>query len=540
MEQPSVLTQTSPPENPQTTMRYRWMRYFFTEDVSPDNRPIVELQRRATWIGLALLLQSFSESSYILQSLKSPVYILYALPGVLTLVLVLGSFAAMWMAFRPNTLKQQTHHLHKHPRLWQRLMLLLLLALSVVGSVGCIVTLVLSFLPPQYSNDGTSLDTNAAVLLSQGRNPYTDSNILDVVRRFQIQPNWTTPLQQGQFAHRLEYPTLAELQSVMTHDLKTGNAPEFESKVSYPALSFLTLVPFILLKDYNVLPLYLLCYLLLLAVAYKVARPELRPWVLLLGMANVPMWSTTASGNLDILYVLFIVIAWLMRNHRWRSAVFLGLAIASKQIAWLFLPFYLIMIWRQYGLAEAIRRLTIAAGIFLVCNLPFILWNPQAWLAGVLVPIADPMFPLGEGLINLSIVHLLPFFSTSVYQVLEGIALLLSLAWYWRLSRRHPEAAMLLAVVPLLFAWRSLPTYFYCAAFPIFVLMVAKTLRPSPVGEAQDVPVPIGVRAAIYIAHLFRNMTPPGSYIHELLLSLTQIPHERKRVLRSEAPEHGL
>ncbi|MBV9707728.1 MAG: hypothetical protein JO125_10005, partial [Chloroflexi bacterium] len=52
------------------------------------------------------------------------------------------------------------------------------------------------------------------------------------------------------------------------------------------------------------------------------------------------------------------------------------------------------------------------------------------------------------------------------------------LFWYWRLCPRHPEAAMLLAVVPLFFAWRSLPSYFYCAAYPLFILMAAK-LTPS-------------------------------------------------------------
>lgn len=43
---------------------------------------------------------------------------------------------------------------------------------------------------------------------------------------------------------------------------------------------------------------------------------------------------------------------------------------------------------------------------------------------------------------------------------------------------------MLLAVLPLFFAWRSLASYFYCAAFPLFILMAArvplsKKLRPK-------------------------------------------------------------
>ncbi len=60
--------------------------------------------------------------------------------------------------------------------------------------------------------------------------------------------------------------------------------------------------------------------------------------------------------------------------------------------------------------------------------------------------------------------------------MLEAIAMLGSLVWYWRICRKHPEAVMLLAVIPLFFAWRSLPSYFYCAAFPLFILMVARTV----------------------------------------------------------------
>ena len=61
MEQRSVLAQTTRLEERTTPIRYRWMRYFFTEDVSPDNRPIVDLQQRAIWISLAFILQAVDE-----------------------------------------------------------------------------------------------------------------------------------------------------------------------------------------------------------------------------------------------------------------------------------------------------------------------------------------------------------------------------------------------------------------------------------------------------------------------------------------------
>jgi uncharacterized membrane protein len=161
--------------------------------------------------------------------------------------------------------------------------------------------------------------------------------------------------------------------------------------VSYPALSFLTLVPFISLNIFNVLAFYLICYIVLIAIAWKVARPELRPWILLLSLANVSMWTSVVGGNLDVLNILLIVLAWLLRERGWWSALFLGLALASKQLSWFFVPFYAMMVWRQYNFTEAARRCAIAGGIALAINIPFILWNPHAWIAGVMAPMSDPM-----------------------------------------------------------------------------------------------------------------------------------------------------
>ena len=202
------------------------------------------------------------------------------------------------------------------------------------------------------------------------------------------------------------------------------------------------------------------------------------------------MLSAALGGDLDLWYVLLLVVAWLLREKRWRSALFLGLALASKQIAWFFVPFYLILIWRQHSLREGVLRLTIAGSVALAVNLPFIIWNPGAWLAGVLAPMADPMFPLGVGLVNLSSSHLLPYLPNWLYLALEAGAMAAVLAYYWRICRACPEAAMFLAVVPLFLAWRSLPSYFSCTAFPLFVLMVAraKELRSAHASSPGLVP----------------------------------------------------
>ncbi|WP_161977500.1 glycosyltransferase family 87 protein [Dictyobacter kobayashii] len=468
MAQRSVIGPTTYIKKDKQPFKYQWMRYFFTEDTSYSQRPIIELQRRAAWIAVAILFQASNEIPHVAD-----------VSALIPFFLLLGSFWALWMALRPAPKQVSEKSGRPQVRTWQRVVLILTFLVTIAGMFQFGRGLVECFSAPQFSNDGTSLDTNAAILLVQGRNPYSDSNIPELFRRFDINANWTTPLRQGQFADRLDYPSMSELQSILNTSLKSGDVPEFEAKVSYPALSFLTLVPFALFQNYNVLPFYMLSYLLIVILAWRAVKPELRPWVILLAIANVPMWASTIGGNLDIFYTLLLIVSWLKRDQRWISAIFFGLALATKQIAWYFVPFYLIMALQHYGWKEACYRLAIAGGIGLAINLPFIMWDYHSWFAGVMAPIADPMFPMGVGLITLSTSHLLPYFPTWVYTALELGGMLSTFVWYWRICRSRPEAAMLLAVLPLFLAWRSLSSYFYCVAFPTFILSAAqmKTAR---------------------------------------------------------------
>ena len=452
---------------------------FFATDRSPDNRQVIDIQRRACWIGLALILQAINEAMNQIDPRWYQAYAPAIKPwaGTIAFGLILGSFFMMWMAFRPTTLRRQTRRVMNHPYLWQRIVLILVLITSIAGVIEFGRGVYMGFFaPPQYTNDGTSLDTNAAMELLQGHNPYADTNIVPIARFFKLEPTWTTPLRAGQFAGWLEYPTPVELRAVLDTDNKSGQAPEFEARVSYPSLSFLTLVPFIWLGIYNVLPLYLLSYIGLVALGWAAVRREMRPWIIVFALANISMWSSVVGGNLDVVMILFIVISWLLRDRRWLSALALGLAIGCKQPAWFFVPFYAVLIFRVYGWKETLARLLLAGGVMLALNLPFILWNPAAWLAGVMAPISDPMFPMGVGIVGLvGSPFLHTYMASTIYSALEYVVFYpLCIAWYWRLCKAHPEAAMLLAVLPLFFAWRSLPSYFACAAFPMFILLASR------------------------------------------------------------------
>ena len=259
---------------------------------------------------------------------------------------------------------------------------------------------------------------------------------------------------------------------------------EFESHVSYPALSFLTLVPLVWAGLPTMLPFYLICLLLLVGVGLRYVPSEWRWWVALLFLADLPVMNSTLAGDLDIFYVLLVFLAWVWWDRWWFSALLFGLALASKQIAWFYFPFYLIFVYQRRGLRDTAARTALAGLVFLLINLPFMVADGSAWVTGVLAPLRDPMFPEGAGIIALSIGKVVPFLPQSVYTALEVLGMAGALLLYWRWGRSRPEAAMVLAVVPLFLAWRSLPTYFYFCALPAVLLALALRLGPEVVKEA--------------------------------------------------------
>jgi uncharacterized membrane protein len=346
----------------------------------------------------------------------------------------------------------------------------------------------MSFQTPVYYNDGTLLDHNAAALLLRGQNPYTQSDIVSAIRDFHQQPKFTTPLQQGKLLYQQDYPTPDQLSALLAQE-PAGHPDrvlEFESHVSYPALAFLTLVPLVWAGFPTVLPFYLLCLALLAVIGLRYVRRDLRWWLVVLFLADIPVLNSVMAGDLDVLYILLIFLAWLTWRRWWLSAVLLGLALASKQIAWFYLPFYVIFIYQRRGLRNGAARLGLAALLFLVINLPFILVNSTAWIAGVLAPMRDPMFPEGAGFVALSVGKLMPFLPHGAYTLLEGVGMVGALIWYFKWGRTRPEAALFLAIVPLFLAWRSLPTYFYFCILPAALLLaLARNLNVQETGETR-------------------------------------------------------
>lgn len=324
-----------------------------------------------------------------------------------------------------------------------------------------------------YTNDGAVMDLYAAEQVAKAHNPYLSTNIVKALADLNAPATTTTPKMDGQFRGARAYPTEEAVQQVFMNVLRYRPRtipPEFESNYNYPSGSFLFILPFVWAGLHDMRFLYLLAILVMGAyLCYRMPRALrfLVPFVLL---ANVPLIVLTAGGQPDPIYGLFLMLGFAEWTAPRVSPLCMGLAIGTKQISWFFIPFYLVLVAREYGWHEAVRRAGLMSAVFLMLNGPFIVKAPGAYFASIAAPMTDPLFPLGIGIVSLFVSNLLPMLPKLAFTAAEGAAWLAStLAFGW-LRHLPPASGAVLAMVPLFFAWRSLTNYFYL--LPLIALAV--------------------------------------------------------------------
>ena len=332
-----------------------------------------------------------------------------------------------------------------------------------------------------YNNDGAVMDLYAAQQVVRDHNPYEAANIADALAAVNAPSTTTTPLMDGQFRGTTAYPSEGAVNqvflNVLNHRSKRGVPlpAEFESKYNYPAGSFLFILPFVWAGVHDLRFLYALAVVAMGTYLWFRMPRSLRFCVPLMVLADIPLIQLTSGGQPDPLYGLFLMLALAEWSTPWVSPLAMGVAIGTKQLAWFFLPFYLVLIWREQGKREALRRCGVMAAVFLVMNGPFIARSPEAYLASIAGPMSDPMFPLGVGVIALFVSNVLPMLPKVVFSLLEAAAWIGGGIVFLRSSWLSAGSIAVLGVVPLFFAWRSLVNYFYLA--PLLALAIYLAAR---------------------------------------------------------------
>ncbi|MGO8686459.1 MAG: hypothetical protein ACLQT7_04620 [Candidatus Dormibacteria bacterium] len=310
-----------------------------------------------------------------------------------------------------------------------------------------------------YVSDELAFDQAAASALIHGLNPY-GLNLASALRQYGVA--WGTLTLGGQVVHT----------------------------VSYPSLSFLLYVPATLLFGTGSgagLGTDALAWVIGGALLWRMVDPSLRPGVALFLILPIPL-LLVAEGATDPLYLPFLLVAvWRWDRFgdpaerspaRWVGPVALGLACCVKQTPWLLAPFLIAAVGieahhRGRVWLEACGRYVLIAGAaFLVPNLAFMVWNPGAWLTGVLVPLRTALVPLGIGPAELVGAYGLGGGDMGLFGW-SGAALTVAalLILIWRYGRLKPILP-LLPLLGVLLETRSLMSYF---VFAIPVLVIAAT-----------------------------------------------------------------
>jgi hypothetical protein len=353
-------------------------------------------------------------------------------------------------------------------------------ALVVVSTLALVAVARDALLEPPshvYATDVLAFSDENARLTLAGQNPYDPATsraaFVQALRRFPyVTPS---PRRRGAFGAGAAYPSQARIVAVERAYLRwqatqptsapdpTGGAFDPATTHSYPALSFLLYVPLLWAGAPGILPLHLAVYLALLVWLIVQAPVSVRYWAALVALAALPLTLYSLRADAEVICLAFILSAWRYRRNRWVSAIALGLGCAFKQYCWLFAPFILLDTWLTYGWREALRRAGLTLAVFLLPNLPYIILTPGPWFSSLWLPIGEPLFPHGMGLVTLTVGGLLPTAPASAYGALAGLALLGALVAYARWHATLREAALLLALLPLYFAFRSQPNYFAIA-----------------------------------------------------------------------------
>jgi len=283
-----------------------------------------------------------------------------------------------------------------------------------------------------YHVDAVTVPHVAAQQLLAGHDPYVTFDLPAALAQFGINPDLVTHYEDGSVVHSL----------------------------SYPALSFLLVTPFIALGLTDIRWIYLAEIVVLLLILVRKVGIPWRPLVTAGIVGNTVIVRQNILAGVDPTWWALLTVAWIFVESRWLSPIAVGLAVASRQPAWFAAPFYLVGVWKRTGPAEAVRRGVIVVVAALLPNVPFMIDNPTAFFEGVGGPLFAALPADGIGFVRLGLVGVLPLLPRAAYGVLAALCFVALLVVVWRFWRRVPIGAVIFPFVPLYLAWRSLQNYF--------------------------------------------------------------------------------
>lgn len=316
-------------------------------------------------------------------------------------------------------------------------------------------------LPPGFFGSDVSLfESYAAHLVTQGEHPMTHS-MLEAREAWSIADASAniTATTTGGVVSQYSYPggTLwaSTLEAALTPYNRLGLATVLAS------IAFLSWL--LVRVDVALEPLVLLVWLV----------PVVRPISASLGTI-MPLW----------LFPLAVGLAGWYDERLDVAALGLGVAVASKQLAWPVAGLVAVHVLRTQTPRATCRFFALTGGAAAVLVAPFALWDPQAWATSALfpfLPIGDPLVAQGVGLTSLTVsgIYTVPrtLHRVLVLSVAAGLV-----AATWRYPDRMRWVIPFAIIATMVVHYRTLPSY-YAATVPLALVSLDARVtgdRPRP------------------------------------------------------------
>lgn len=305
------------------------------------------------------------------------------------------------------------------------------------------------------TTDAALFSSYAADLQLRGQNPYT-WDLSDSYSAYRISSFFITPMLNG----------------------------ESTAVLANPALHFLLLIPLKVVGIGDMRLLYVMAYVGVLILLFLKAPVYIRGVILLPLVVNVEYLDFAIGGITDTVWMLFLVamaLSW--RRPTWRAVLF-GLACAYKQQPWLLAVFIFARLLldkddidQRPGLQRSIYFFGVAGAVFMLINAPFMLADFEAWLGGVLEPMANALIYFGSGLSTLTQLGIISL-PKEFYSWVAMTAMLVLLLLYVMNFRQLKHTLWFYPGVILWFSYRSLQSY-YIFWVPLLIVAAIEIVRET-------------------------------------------------------------
>jgi uncharacterized membrane protein len=279
---------------------------------------------------------------------------------------------------------------------------------------------------------------------------------------------------------------------------QAASTPQLDGSITerdpYPALSFLAVLPFKVVGLPGVWLIPVLAQMALACLLFLAAPRAIQPLVLLPLVVWFSFSGLTAIGGNDIVWATLLVgmiVAWRRPTLR---ALLYGLAVSYKQIPWFLFPFLAIRIWRgdddedaspSEHLARVAHFAGVSGGTFVLLNLPFVAWDPAAWLKGVLSPMTGSLVYLSQGGLSGLTAFGYVDLPKSYYLLMTLAVLGLLLLAYWRHYAALRDTFVIMPAILTWFSYRTLVIYWVFWALPALAILIR---RPPPLAVPSSRP----------------------------------------------------